>query len=77
MLYLWKTKFFFCIYTEQCRDHEEIPIPVQFIIYLNAAGSIYLPEKKVQPQKKKENTYCSIFSTKIQKFYKKSIRSVL
>lgn len=33
--------------------------------------STYL-KKKVQPQKK-GNTYCSIFSTKIQKFYKKSI----
>lgn len=42
----------------------------------NAAGSIYLPEKEVQPQNK-GNTYCSIFSTKIQNFYKKSVRSVL
>lgn len=76
MLYLCKTTLCYRIYTEQCRDHKEIPTLVQSINYLNVARSIYSPEKKVQPQNKR-NTYCSIFSTKIQKFYKKSVRSVL
>lgn len=79
MLNLCKTKLCFCIYTEQCRDHKEIPMLVQSINCLNTARSIYLPEKKRcnQKKKKKDNTYRSIFSTKIQKFYKKSVRSVL